>query len=129
MTNYKAVKVPWDAEKPIEVVEYHEGGDNLEELVFGPLVPGHTSRVCGMSIMGREAQCAYDDEGMFNQPFNVNVRAMKLWAHLSGRKFTDFVQPLWGDYVILGFERDSGDSKDVPDSVLAFFAEDVVVGG
>ncbi len=127
--HYKAVRVPWDDSKPIQVVEYDEGGENLEELVFGPLTPGHSSRVCGMSIMNREVQAAYDDEGMFNQPFNQNVRAMKLWAHLSGRKLSDFVQPLWGDFVILGFERDSGDTKDVPQSVLDFFAEEVVVGG
>lgn len=129
MQKYKAVKIPFDAEKPIEVVEYDEGGENLEELVFGPLATGHSSRTVGMSIMSREAQCAYDDEGMFNQPFSINERAMKLWAHLSGRKLSDFRQPLWGDFVILGFERDSGDTKDVPQSVFDYFSEDVIVGG
>lgn len=126
MTAFKALKVPHDDYQPVEIVEWQEQGDNAEELVFGQLQPGHTSRVVGISVVNREVQCAYDDEGMYNQPFNVNIRAMKLWAHLSGRKVSDFVQPLWGDYVFVGYDRNSGDTADVSADALGFFAEEGV---
>ena len=125
-TTHKALKVPHDDSKPVEIVEWQNHGENSQQLVFGPLTPGHASRIVGMSICSRDVQCAYDDEGMYNQPFNVNIRAMKLWAHLSGRKVSDFIQPLWGDYVFVGYERENGDTTDVSPMAIAFFAEEGV---
>ena len=127
----KVIVVPWDADQPIRETEISEqrSTEEMEALIFGPLNPGATtSRVIGGSVMKRGTQAFYDDEGMFNQPFNVNVRAMKLWAHLSGRPVTDFVQPLWGNYVVYGYDEE-GTSLDVSDEVREFFAEDVIVNG
>jgi len=122
----KAIMIPWDAVEPIVEVELRaDPFEQMEGLIFGPVAKGATRRNLGSATMGQGVQCFHDDEGMYNQPFNVNVRAMKLWAHVSGRKLSDFVQPLWGNFVVYGYDE-AGESTDVPAIVTEFFAEDGV---
>jgi len=122
----KAIMIPWDDTQPVIDVELRDDPfEQMEGLIFGPVNKGETSRTLGSASMKRGVQCFHDDEGMWNQPFNVNVRAMKLWAHLTGRKLSDFAQPLWGNFVVYGYDE-AGESTDVPAEVLNFFAEEGV---
>jgi hypothetical protein len=122
----KAIMIPWDDTQPVIDVELKDDPfEQMEGLIFGPVNKSATSRVLGSSSIKRGVQSWHDDEGQWNQPFNVNVRAMKLWAHLTGRKLSDFRQPLWGNFVIYGYDEE-GESIDVPAEVLDFFAEEGV---
>jgi hypothetical protein len=124
----KAIMIPWDDNEPIiEVNLKDDPFEQMEGLIFGPVSKGATQRTLGSATMGRGVQCFHDDEGMFNSPFDVNVRAMKLWAHVSGRKLSDFRQPLWGNFVVYGYDE-AGESTDVPAIVTDFFSEEGVVG-
>lgn len=127
----KALMIPWDEDKPIVEADLEENREleQMETLIFGPTNPGAaTSRILGSSVLKHGIQAFHDDEGMWNQPFNVNLRVMKLWAHLTGRKVSDFRQPLWGNWVVYGFNEE-GESVDVPGEVTDFFGEEVKVNG
>lgn len=126
----KAIMIPWDEDDPILEVNLRDDPfEQMEGLIFGPVNPGAaTSRTLGSSVMKHGVQAFHDDEGKWNQPFNINVRVMKLWAHLTGRKLSDFRQPLWGNWVVYGFDEE-GESTDVPAEVTDYFAEDVVENG
>jgi hypothetical protein len=119
MTTYKAVRIPWQINQPVVEVEYDDANpDNLNTLVFGKY---EESLALGYSTFrGRKVQMFYDDLGLYRTPKNVNLRAMELWAHLAGRRFSEFHQPLVGDFIVFGLREYDGESDDIPADVLAF---------
>lgn len=125
MSTYKALRIPYDRSKPVEEVAYNEDNiHSLAELVFQntDIAPANGT-IDVATFRSSRTQLAYDDNGLYTQPNNINSRAMALWAVMSGRHIEDFVVPLVGDYVVIGLNPASGDSEDVSDHIRGLFAE------
>jgi len=119
MTKYAAIRIPFQIDEPVEKVEYDdEKRDQLSELVFGT---SDDSLPLGYaSFRTKGVQMFFDDLGLFRQPTATNLRAMELWAALAGRRFSEFRQPLVGDYVVLGMTEWDGETADVHEKIVEF---------
>lgn len=131
MTQFKALIIPADADLPlIEGVYDDNDMDSLAKLVFG--ADDAAGNYVGVSTMRQSGvQFVYDDNGLIRSdalPI-MNIRAMKVWAHLAHRRVNEFPSPLVGTYVVIGLDSGSGESMDVPQVVRDYFAEEVVVTG
>jgi len=107
-TSHKAILIPHDITREIEEIDLPTG--NYKEI---------TKRVCrdgdglfSVSNLGHFT-FAYDDEGLFTQPGNINSRAMAIWAKVEGVSMRSFRSPLVGDYLMLGPADDEGENTDV----------------
>lgn len=107
MTTHKALYVPADDSKPVEVFDHRDGD-------MGAISDRVGTTETGMSTVSRNVTAAYDDIGLYRQPQNVNNRAMQIWAAEAGRSARDFIQPLVGDYVFLGSDE-YGEYADLPE--------------
>lgn len=109
-----AYLIPHDDEKPIQKIEAVGNLDDVDTLVF----EGRLTNRIGISVVGGSGvQFAYDDMGLFTQAHNLNRRAMKLWANAAGLTLADFRQPLVGNYLVMGYSPDTGETIDVPAAV------------
>lgn len=116
----RALLIPYDENLPVEEFDYDPNRwTELAEKVTGST----TGMLDARTFPSKRTQLFYDDMGMYDQPNNINVRAMKLWAHLSGINL-DFRQTLVGNFVVLGLSPEFGDTEDVPKEVLYFFGEE-----
>ena len=119
MTIHKALLIPHDEMQAVEEVEF----DTDRVHTWEELVGSKTLDFKSFPTQG--AQLMYDDMGLYRQPNNTNVRAMKLWAHLAGVSLDNFRQNLVGNFVVIGMTR-YGETADVPGSVRYFFGEEGV---
>lgn len=114
--NYKAILIPHDRTKQIEVVDMN--GDDFRQITQKVAAdPEHGLFSCS-TIGGGRASLWYDDEGLYTQPENVNTRAMALWAALDRVSIVDFAVPLVGDYLVTGPADDEGYTTSVPVEVM-----------
>lgn len=119
----KGLFIPWDDTKPITIEEFDdEANYPMEAVVFPGDKDDH--EVGWSTFQNAGAQLWYDDLGAYNQRTHVNIRAMKVFAYLSGRPLSQMNQHLYGDYFAIGMDPHTGDTTDVPDRVKNFFAEE-----
>jgi hypothetical protein len=121
MATTKGILIPASMDEEVQVVDIDtDNYDRLHELVFGE---GHKASDGGTldfaSFRARGVQMCFDDLGLYDQPNNINPRAMALWAELAGRGVADFAVPLVGNYVVLGLHPYDGETMDVPVEVVA----------
>lgn len=111
-----AYLIPHDDEKPIQKIDAVGNLDDIDTLVFEGRA---TNRIGISAVQGSGVQFAYDDMGLFLQAGNVNRRAMKLWANAAGLTLADFRQQLVGNYLVMGYDPETGETIDVPATVEA----------
>lgn len=105
--------IPYDGSQPIKKVYIDENLSGVSALIFQPEL--ETDGMLGVSsVRSAGIQFIYDDMGLYNQPDNVNDRAMKLWANAAGVPVNRFVTKLVGNYVVMGLDPNDGESIDVP---------------
>lgn len=121
MTTHKALWVPADESKEVEFFDHRDG--DMDEIANR--VGTHET---GMSQVADRITAAYDDVGLYTQPTNVNMRAMKIWAGAYGRPVTDLAQVLVGDYLFLGCDPITGDYADVPSDIADCLKEGGING-
>lgn len=111
----KAVLIPFDTSLPCRTVE-HDNADyrRITRLVCAD--PDHGSFDIH-TFDEHNCALAFDDEGLYTQPDNVNPRAIALWAALDEIELRDFAVPLVGDYLVIGPTDDEGNTLDVPDEL------------
>lgn len=125
-----AVMIPWDSTLPVQLIELP--GDPGEDAWFQTLKVAVFNQqpdlirhgTVGYQTLVRGIGAYLDDDGLRTQPTNVNIRAMKLYAHLAGRQMSDYRQELAGNWVIVGIDQMEGAAIDVPAAVRDYFAEE-----
>lgn len=130
----KALFIPWNDREPVEVREVEDDHAtqfaSLKQLVFGnaeverKLIEVYTVPAYMLVYM-------FDEEGMYNQPGEVNSRAQKVMAHTLGAR-PDQLVDLHGNYVVFGYTiTDEGEVVyvDVPGIALNYFAEEGIGNG
>lgn len=121
---HKALLIPWDDSKPVEEIELDE--NRLLEQMAAQVCAVRNGMLDFKSFPTQHTQLVYDDNGMFDQRTNTNIRAMKLWAHLAGVPVTSFRQRLVGNFIVLGMDPFEGDTLDVTAAVRFYFGEEGV---
>ena len=104
---YKALVIPADPNQPLRLVDYDEAAP------LGDLIGLEDNNVGISTFTALRFQFVYDDIGLFRTAPVTNRRAMLLWAAAVGRDMGQFVQPLVGDYAVLGLNPDNGETTDV----------------
>jgi hypothetical protein len=112
MTTNKAVLIPWEMDKDIEVIDLEQG--NLD-AIYDRIAP--ESRLFSVSSF-RHFALYYDDEGLYTQPEHQNLRAMVLWGAEEGVPLSRFRYPLVGNYLVVGPADDEGENTDVPEGII-----------
>lgn len=112
----RAVLVPYNDEANVRVFNYREV-EELNHLIHSNTPVGQSRYLDFKTFPFHGVQLAYDDMGLYQQPLNINRRAMKLWAHLAGMTVQDFTQNLVGDFVVIGV-TDWGDYADVSEEMV-----------
>lgn len=116
MATTKAVLIPFDESKPVEVVDLRP--NDLDQLY--DLVAPDTRLITGMGMS--DAYMFGDDEGLLRDDAGerINARVMELFAADNGMGIRDFHSPLVGDWIVTGPADDEGDNTDVPQRVIDF---------
>lgn len=117
----KAVLIPFDEDKPVEVIDF----DNSSYENYYPLVAPDSR--C-FTVLGASGYDMFgDDEGLLRADAGdrINARAMELYAAGAGVGVTiqDFHSPLVGDWLVVGSEEGPMDQEkvtDVPQEVIDF---------
>lgn len=111
----KAVLIPFDEDKPVEVIDLAPGLDAIYERV------APDSR-CFTGMSGSDFYLMGDDEGLFHEDVQnrVNARVMQLFGEDSGVGIEGFHSPLVGDWLVVGPADDEGENTDVPQRVIDF---------
>jgi hypothetical protein len=114
-TAKKAVLIPFDESKPVEVIDLAAGLDAIYDRV------APDSR-CFTGLGGSDFYLMGDDEGLFHQDAanRVNARVMQLYAEDNGGGISDFRSPLVGDWLVVGPADEEGETTDVPQRVIDF---------
>lgn len=113
----KAVLIPFDEDKPVEVIDLAPGLDAIYERV------APDSRMFEV-VRGNTFDLFGDEEGgplMRNDAGDrINARAMQIYASdmLMGPR--DYSSPLCGDFLAVGQPDDEGEQTDVPQHVIDF---------
>jgi hypothetical protein len=116
MSKFRALLIPFDDDKPVEVVQI-DGLDDIYKYV------APDSRM--FEVLGSDKfDLLLDEEGgpmMRNDAGDrINARAMELYADAEGVGFGDFMVPLCGDYLAAGPVDRRGEMTDVPQEVIDF---------
>jgi hypothetical protein len=116
MPTNKAVLIPFDDTKPVEVVEVEQ--NDLDRLY--DLVAPDTRLITGMRMS--DAYLFGDDEGLLRNDAGdrINARVMQLFADDNKMGLHDFHSPLVGDWLVVGPSDDDGNNTDVPQRVIDF---------
>lgn len=119
MATIKAVLIPFDESKPVEVIDF----DNSTYTNIYPLV-APDSRCFTVLAMG-DCDAYGDDEGLFHEDASnrINARMMQLYGEAHGVGILEYHSPLVGDWLVVGPERgplDQEKATDVPQRVLDF---------
>ena len=102
--------IPADTRIEMSIVTHRD--DDLTDLVHEPS-SGNTE-LDFKTFRAHGVQFCYDDLGLFRIPLVRNIRAELLWAALAGVDRADFTQPLAGNFVMLGLDPYSGETRHVP---------------
>lgn len=113
----KAVYIPFDESRPVEVIDLAPGLDAIYERVapesrmFEP-VRGNTFDLLG------------DEEGgplmRSDAGERINARAMQIYASDMLMGLRDYASPLCGDYLAVGMPDGRGRHTDVPQHVIDY---------
>jgi hypothetical protein len=116
MATTKAVLIPFDESKPVEVVDLRP--NDLDQLY--DLVAPDTRLITGMGMS--DAYMFGDDEGLLRSDAGdrINARVMELFAADARMGLHDYRSPLVGDWIVTGPADDEGDNTDVPQRVIDF---------
>lgn len=107
---YRMLLIPANTRIEMSIVTHRD--DDLTSLVHEP---GHSSTELDFkTFRAHGVQFCYDDLGLFRIPLQRNIRAELIWAALAGVDSSDFAQPLAGNFVMLGLDPHSGDTRHVP---------------
>lgn len=124
MTQYKALVIPADLDKKLEEVVLDTrsglyGMNSMHSHVFGTdLTEENQRRIFSVSsFRHRHAALAYDDEGLYNCPDDINYRAMLMYAWLAGVPLSQYMVPLVGTYLLFGLTVE-GEDADLGGNVL-----------
>lgn len=114
MSKFKALLIPFDDTKPVEVVEIN-GRDDIYQHVAPESRRFTVQRSKTFDLLG-------DEEGLFqgNPTERINARAMEIYASDWGLTLKDFLSPLVGDWLACGGADFNGNMTDVPQSVIDF---------
>lgn len=114
-TAKKAVLIPFDESKPVEVIDLAPGLDAIYEHV------APDSR-CFTGLGGSDFYLMGDDEGLFHEDAGnrINARVMQLYAEDNGVGIRQFHSPLVGDWLVVGPADEEGETTDVPQRVIDF---------
>lgn len=115
----KAVLIPFDEDKPVEVIDF----DNSHYTNIYPLV-APDSQTFTVLAMG-DCDAYGDDEGLLRSDAGdrINARMMELYGDATQSKIADFRSPLCGDWLVVGPEAgplDREKATDVPQRVIDF---------
>lgn len=121
MSTLKALLIPFDDDKPVELVEL-EQGEQIRERIYDLVAPD--SRMFEV-VRGKTIELWGDEEGgpmmRSDAGERVNARAMQLFASDHNVDLSAFASPLCGDFLAVGLTRPSGISnKDVPEWLRDF---------
>ena len=113
---HTAYVVPAHRHDPIQQIEVDDDTAFSDIIFKGTEYP---DSYVGMSSMRHsEVMFVYDDMGLYRPGaiHNLNHRMMELCGLLYGMPARD-IQPLVGTFIVMGLDRFSGDTQDVPASV------------
>lgn len=111
---YKALLIPFDDKKPVEIVEINDRDDIYKHVApdsrMFTVVGGHRFDLLG------------DDEGLYqgNPAERINARAMEIYAADQRVGLSAYASPLVGDFLAVGPVDDYGNQTDVPGEVIKF---------
>lgn len=119
----KALVIPADWQEPVRVEEVSNAFGFAKDLIFdgkhglldvAVLQPRHDGPE------NLDISMYFDEEGLYNRPNEINVRAMSLYSAYTGASPISWAVPLVGPYVIVGYEfdEDGEPDRDVPDAVV-----------
>lgn len=116
-TAIKAVLIPFDEDKPVEVVTLAPGLD----AIYAYVAP--ESRMFEV-VRGDTFDLLGDEEGgplmRSDAHERINARAMQVFADDHGMGVKDFNSPLCGDFLAVGRPNGRGNHTDVPQRVIDF---------
>lgn len=112
---YRALFVPEDSRREIEVVTVEDSSEVLARLIFEEKYP-ERSELGFSSFRHIGAQSFFDDLGLYREDNGFNRRAMELWAKLVGVS-PDAIGPLRGNHAWLGMDE-AGETRDVPQDIV-----------
>lgn len=114
----KAILIPADHRKPVEVFETGEDeAKTFREKIFEGeygIMSFSTLRNAGAD---KELTLCYDDEGLYNTPLAVNIRAMAIYELMDNIMLHSFTVPLVGNYIAFSTDEE-GETIDI-DSQLS----------
>lgn len=117
MATTKAVLIPFDESKPVEVIDLAPGLNAIYERV------APESRVFEV-VRGNTFDLFGDEEGgplmRSDAPDRINARAMQIYASDMLMGIRDYSQPLCGDFLAVGQPDDEGERTDVPQHVIEY---------
>lgn len=128
MSTIHVILIPADKTKPVARTTYDSSDyTNLTALIFNG---DRTGTFDGMTTAAdgpyeEEITFWFDDNGLARADNEeiadiINLRAMQLYAHMTGMPLRSFAVPLIGDYVITGGADDEGESLDAPAWIMDF---------
>lgn len=117
MTTTKAVLIPFDESKPVQVVDLEAGLDAIYALVAPDSRMFEVTRGNTFDLYG-------DEEGgplmRDDAKDRINARAMQIYASDMLMGIRDYGQPLCGDFLAVGMPDDEGERTDVPRHVIEY---------
>lgn len=116
MTITKAILVPFDDEKPVELIDL----DNSDYLNITKIVAPDSGIFTRLGSMTFDMYG--DDEGLLRNDAGerINARAMQIFAHDTGSTLRDYTSPLVGDWLLTGHPDIEGENTSVNESLLHF---------
>lgn len=116
-TAKKAVLIPFDEDKPVEVIDLAPGLD----AIYGYVAP--ESRMFEVT-RGNTFDLFGDEEGgplmRSDAHERINARAMQIYASDMLMGIRDYAVPLCGDFLAVGKPDDEGERADVPQHVIDY---------
>ena len=115
---YKALLIPFDDEKSVEVVTIDTDSEGLDSI-YKRVAPD--SRM--FTVLGGDAfDLLGDDEGLLRSDAGerINARVMQLYAEDQNVALADFHSPLVGDWLVAGPLDEDGNQTDVPQGAVDF---------
>lgn len=114
-TAKKAVLIPFDESKPVEVIDLAPGID----AIYDHVAPDTR---CFTGLNGSDFYLMGDDEALLRDDAmdRINARAMELYGRDNGAGIRDFRSPLCGDFLVVGPADHEGETTDVPQRVIDF---------
>jgi hypothetical protein len=116
MTMLKALLLPFDEDRAVEVIDFDDSSyQNLYPIVAPESRMFTAQDFPGGTMYG-------DDEGLLwgDPSKRINARAMQLLGERSDHGIEDFMSPLVGDWLVFGPVDAEGNNTSVPQDVIDF---------